>query len=212
MPSLSLTAIIVIMTCLISYQAFNDPASKDKLLHHPYYEKRKKEYYRMITSGFVHSDFMHLFLNMFVLWQFGGAIESLYIGIFGDIFGRICYLLLYISTLFVTDYLTYRKYQDDYQYRSLGASAAVSAMTFISILINPWGWIFVMMIPMPFIVMGILYLGYTYYQAKQNPFGGGIDHLSHLIGSLYGIAFTVALKPEIILHFLSKLMEGPHAF
>ena len=73
------------------------------------------------------------------------------------------------------------------------------------------GWIVVMVIPMPFIVMGVLYLSYTYYQAKQNPLGGGIDHLSHLIGSLYGIAFTVALKPEIVLHFLSQFMEGPRA-
>ncbi|MEY4937382.1 MAG: hypothetical protein RIS64_3741 [Bacteroidota bacterium] len=212
MPTLSLTTILVITTCLISYQAFNDPASKDNLLHHPYSEKRKKEYYRMITSGFVHADGMHLFMNMFVLWQFGGSIERLYIGIFGDIFGRIAFLLLYLSTLLVTDYLTYRKYQDDYQYKSLGASAAVSAMTFISILIDPWGWIVVMVIPMPFIVMGVLYLSYTYYQSKQNPFGGGVDHLSHLIGSLYGIAFTIALKPEIILHFLGQFMQGPHAF
>ena len=125
MPSLSLTTIIVITTCLISYQAFNDPASKEKLLHHPYYEKRRKEYYRMITSGFVHADGMHLFINMFVLWQFGGSIEQLYIGIFGDIFGRIAYLLLYLSTLFVTDYLTYNKYKDDDGFLYLHVSSDV---------------------------------------------------------------------------------------
>jgi membrane associated rhomboid family serine protease len=211
MPNLSLTSILVIITCLISYQAFNDPAEKAKLSHYPYLEKRNREYYRMLSAGFIHGDLFHLLFNMMGLWNFGQVIEFYYIKSFGDIYGRVIYLLLYLSTLILTDYLTYRKYQDDPQYRSLGASGGVSALVFISILLSPWSKMGFIFIPIELysIVLGGLYLAYTYYQTKNNPFSGGIDHLSHLIGSLYGIAFTVALKPSILIEFGLQLMLGP---
>ena len=73
---MSITLILVIITCLISIACFNNKSLFDRLKHFPIAENKNREYYRWLTSGFVHGDFIHLFVNMFVLHEFGRAVEN----------------------------------------------------------------------------------------------------------------------------------------
>ena len=90
---MSVTLIIIIFTCIISIQAFNRMDIFEKLKHHPYTELRQKEYYRWLTSGFLHADYVHLGINMFVLWQFGTVVEREYQVEFGSSVGMFLFLL-----------------------------------------------------------------------------------------------------------------------
>jgi len=93
---MSLTLIIVVITCIISYTSFQDRSRFVSLMHAPYQEKRSNQYYRMLTSGFLHGGMEHLIINMFVLFMFGELIESYFLTIFGELMGRINFLLLYL--------------------------------------------------------------------------------------------------------------------
>lgn len=171
----------------------------------PYRIKREKQYYRFITSGFIHADWVHLFFNMFSFFYFGGAIEN-YFAEYG-LGGNVSYILLYFAGMVIADLPSYVKNQDNYDYRALGASGAVSAVIFACILFNPWGTILIYFIPMPFIVFGFVYLGYCIYMSKRNI--GHVNHDAHLWGSLFGLIFTAiliaVLQPEMFPGIIEKL-------
>jgi membrane associated rhomboid family serine protease len=203
---MSVTLLIIIFTCLVSWQGFNNPEIIEKLKHYPFSEHRYKEYYRWVSSGFVHANFFHLFLNMFVLWQFGGVVEHLYQGIFGEWGGRFFFLLMYISSIAVADIPTYRKYKDSAYYPgAVGASGAVSAVTFAFILFYPWSKLyFYMAIPIPAILFGILYLLYEQWASKNQ--NDNIGHDAHFAGAIYGILFTIVLQPSIFMEFIQQVL------
>ena len=136
--TLSITLIICALTFLISYQAFNDRKLFENLKHFPYAESRRKEFYRMVTSGFVHGSWMHLLINLFVLYQFGGIVESLYGQIFGKSMGSIMFTLMYITTLIVADIPSYLKHKNDPHYGAIGASGAVLGLAG-AMFITLWG-------------------------------------------------------------------------
>ena len=93
---MSITLLIVIFTSLVSFQAFNNVQLREKLIFRPTLINDRKEYYRFITSGFIHGDPMHLLINMYVLYQFGEFAESVFTSIFTPAVGRIVFLLFYI--------------------------------------------------------------------------------------------------------------------
>ncbi len=93
---LTLTLIIIIVTCLISYQAFNNSAIRSKFVMHPASVNEFGQYYRFLTSGFLHGSWMHLGVNMYVLWMFGEQLEKFFLREFGDLTGRLVYLLIYL--------------------------------------------------------------------------------------------------------------------
>jgi membrane associated rhomboid family serine protease len=145
---------------------------------------------------------MHLFVNMFVLYSFGRVVEFYYSSVFGEA-GHWVYLMLYISGIVAANASTQFKYQNSSYYNSLGASGAVSAVLFTSILFAPFTKVYIYgIIGMPGIVMGALYLGYSYYMAKKQT--DNTNHEAHFYGAVYGILFTIVLKPEIIKFFLSQ--------
>jgi membrane associated rhomboid family serine protease len=199
-----MTLIILIITGLISFAAFSQPAIIDRFVFQPYAIKHHREWYRYITSGLLHADFMHLFVNMFVFYSFGQAVEYYYKGIFGNM-GSWMYVLLYVTSIFAANVSTYFKEQNNPTYRSLGASGAVSAVVFASILFNPYQPLVLMFaIEMPAILYGVLYLGYSYYMSKKD-FGDNVHHEAHLQGALYGMLFTVVMKPQVLGGFIDKL-------
>lgn len=209
MHLLTLTNIIIGFTVLISWQAFNNPELMQKLLKRPYTIKRDGEYYRLVTSGFVHANFTHLFVNMFVLYQFGSFTEHLFGELFGTTFGRIAYLLFYLSAIVVASLPDYFRHQDNYVYSALGASGATSALVFAYIVFNPWQWF--IFPPLPALLFGVAYLFYSSYMDKKG--GDNIGHNAHFWGALYGVTFIILTifltRPELFNYIIAQLLQGP---
>lgn len=204
-----ITYLLIAINVIVSLIGFSNTDFIDKTIMWPYRIKRQKQYYRFITSGFIHADFIHLIFNMFSFYFFGSAIEY-YFAQYG-LGGTVSYLLLYFLALIISDIPGYLKHQDDYDYRALGASGAVSAVIFACILFQPWGTILIYFIPMPFIVFAFLYLGYCIYMSKKNL--GHVNHDAHLWGSLFGLIFTVVLitllSPQLFPDIIQELSH-PH--
>jgi membrane associated rhomboid family serine protease len=197
---MTLSIAIIILTCLVSITSFSRHNSIDELSMWPYMVKEKNQYYRFITSGFVHADYMHLAFNMITLYFFGRYIETMFQQLFG---GKIYFLLFYIIALIVSDIPSYIKNKNNPGYRSIGASGAVSAVLFAFILVQPWTKIYVFFLPLPAIIYGVLFLGYSAYMAKRG--GDGINHDAHFWGAVVGVVFPLALKPELAGYFLRQL-------
>jgi membrane associated rhomboid family serine protease len=199
-----MTLYIIIITATVSILAFYQPQLTNAFVFEPFSIKHYKQFYRYVTCGLLHADFFHLFVNMFVLYSFGQAVEYYYSTIF-EKNAWLMYLLLYITSIFAANVSTYFKHQNDSTYRSLGASGAVSAVVFTSILFNPFAKIYLYgIIGIPGIVLGIIYLAYSYYMGKKES-GDNINHDAHLQGAIYGILFTIVLKPKVIQIFLAQL-------
>jgi membrane associated rhomboid family serine protease len=199
---LSTTVIIIIITCLVSVTAFYKPDELNKLLLWPAMMRERNQYYRFITSGFVHADWLHLGFNMITLYYFGRIVEVY----FRELFGPGVFILFYLIAMVVADLQTYFKYRNTYNYRALGASGAVSAVLFASILFNPWAKIYLFFIPIgiPAFIFGILYLAYCMYMSKRG--NDGINHTAHLWGAIFGILFTVVLEPRVGAFFIQQLL------
>lgn len=188
---MSLTLIITIATVGISLLAMNNEALLDKCIFHPYtIAKDPSQWYRAITCGFIHADIPHLAFNMFSFYMFGDLVEQYFMLLFGEM-GHILYLLFYLSALVACIIPTYIQYQKKYNYYSLGASGAVSAIVFAGIFLQPMMKIGFFVIPpiIPGFLFGPIYLGLTIYLSKKG--SGNINHSAHLWGSLYGIAFLI---------------------
>jgi membrane associated rhomboid family serine protease len=197
---LTLSLIIIIVTCLVSIMSFSRPGEIDKLSMWPYMVKEHKQYYRFITAGLVHADYMHLGFNMLTMWFFGKYIEMIFQELFGS---KIYFLVFYVLALIVSDIPSYIRHRNNYSYRSIGASGAVSAVVFAFILFQPWAKIVVFVIPMPAILYGILFLGYSVYMSRRG--GDGINHDAHFWGAVFGIIFPLCIRPELAEYFIQQI-------
>ena len=197
-----ITYLIIAVTCVVSYICFGNQSMANKLALSPYQVVHRKEWYRVVSHGFVHADMTHLLVNMFTYWSFGTYMEQYYqyagLGILG-------YLLLYFGGMIFASSLDLSKHKDNPYYLSIGASGAVSAVLFSSIFFNPWGKIyFFAILPIPGIVFGIIYLYYCQYMAKKA--GDHINHNAHFLGALFGFLLPVLLKPSLINVFIDALL------
>lgn len=197
----SFTVSILILTCLISFVSFNNYKVTDALIFWPPAISIKHQYWRFLTCGLIHADFMHLAFNMFTFYFFGRALENYYMGVLG--LQHYYFLILYISAIIVANIPTYIKRHDDYNYRSLGASGAVVAVQFAFILIDPWETLWLWGIKMPAILFVVLFLAYTIYMNKRG--GDNVNHDAHLWGAIYGVIFTIAVRPEAASIFLDQI-------
>lgn len=186
----TITLIIIIITSLVSFGGFGNHKLINDLIFYPPAITQQKQWYRFFTCGLIHADFGHLIFNMFALYLFGDVVEKNFIEKFGDT-GKILYLALYILALLFSILPTFSKHKNDYNYRSLGASGAVSAVIFSSILFNPLVGIGLFFIPVYIagFIFGILYLVISNWLEKKG--GGNINHSAHIYGALFGIAFTI---------------------
>lgn len=222
--SISLTLIIVIMTSLISYQAFSNEAMKQKLIFYPVSIKERGEWYRFITHGFLHGDLMHLIINMYVLYVFGEQIEEIFtseavtfkvsnttITCFGAVKGRLIFLGLYLGAIIISSIPQYFRHQDNRFYRALGASGGTSAIVFAYIIFDSWAWF--SFPPLPAILLGVAYLMYSSYMDKKG--GDNIGHNAHFWGAVYGLVFTIIMAaifaPEMLELFIDHFLAGPRA-
>ena len=199
-----MTIFIIGLTVLISIFAFNRRDVFDKLKFNAYYIHKDKDWYRFLSYGLIHADWTHLLINMFVLYSFGEIVEQYFIYYF-EFKGYIYLLLLYIGGIGFSTLFDYGKYKNDIYYNAVGASGAVSAVVFASILLYPAGKIFLFFIPIgiPAPIFGILYLVYSAYSAKKGT--GNIGHSAHFWGAIFGVVYTVAINPAFFLLFVDYL-------
>ena len=164
----------------------------DDLIFYPPAIDRQKQWYRFFTNGFIHADIGHLAFNMLSLYLFGDLVEKAFGEIFG-IKGKLIYILLYIIALAVCLVPTYSKNKENYYYKSLGASGAVSAVIFAGILLFPLTKIYLFFIPIgiPGFIFGPIYLFVSAYLSKKG--GDNINHSAHIWGALFGVAYLVVL-------------------
>ena len=182
------TLVIIAITGFVSYSAFKNYSLVDRFIFYPP-EIKRRQWYRFITSGFLHADWGHLIFNMFSLYLFGKAIEAVFIDVFGVTFGIVLYALLYLTGLVFSILPTYFKEKDNYMYRCLGASGAVSAIVFAYILVYPMSYMGIMFIPisLPAFLFGLIYVIASIYMDRNSQ--GNVNHSAHIAGGLYGIIF-----------------------
>jgi membrane associated rhomboid family serine protease len=132
-----ITYLLIGITAIVSILAFSNRSMFDKFLFDPYRIYHMKQFHRFFTHGLVHADWMHLIINMFVLLSFGQMVEGTYKLIFGIGKGGYFYVLLYIGALFLSATPSYGKHKNDAWYTAVGASGAVSAIVFASIIMSP---------------------------------------------------------------------------
>lgn len=155
------TALILLLTILISFLGLISPRFINATVLRPYRIARGSDYETLIMSGFVHADLAHLFFNLFTFYSFGGSLEHQ--------IGTTRFLLLYLCGLLVSSIGTCIKHRDDPYYASLGASGAILAVLFASIVYFPHQEIFFLLLPVPIPgpLFALAYLAFSYYSAHR---------------------------------------------
>ena len=199
------TIVLIGVTVAVSLLCFLGVIDINALKFNAYQVWHGKQWYRLLSYGLVHGGWAHLFFNMLTLYFFGDVVEKYFKAAFGDTTGIILYVVLYITAIAVSTIGDLVKYKDNYGYNAVGASGAVSAVLFASILFEPKMGIYIYLIPIPVpgFVFAPLYLLYCWYMAKKNI--DNIGHTAHFWGALYGFAFPLVCRPDIFGYFLSQL-------
>jgi membrane associated rhomboid family serine protease len=183
------TLVLLIANIAISIAAFGNARLMDRLLFDMNRIRRFNEWYRMVTSGFIHGDPFHLFMNMLALFFLGPYLELLAIG-------TMPFLIVYMVSLVAGSLWTYMEHYRDVNYRALGASGAVSGVTTAAAMFFPFSTIYVLFaLPMPMIVFAICYIIFSAW-ASRSGIRDGIGHAAHLGGALAGIAIVCVFWPE----------------
>jgi membrane associated rhomboid family serine protease len=198
------TWIFIIITAAVSIPAFSNRQLFSNLRFNPCIIKEKRQWYRFLSYGLLHADWTHLIVNMFVLYSFGEVVETVMYGIFGAK-GFLYYVLLYVGGIFLSVVPSFEKHKNDSWYNAVGASGAVSAVVFSSIILFPASKIMLLFLPIPIpaAIFGVLYLVFSAYMARRG--GDNIGHDAHFWGALFGAVFTIAIKPELFLLFIEQL-------
>jgi membrane associated rhomboid family serine protease len=185
---MSIAAIILVVTLATSLAGlYGSPKIIEQSLFRPYWFLRRKQYATIVTSGLVHADLPHLIFNLITFYFFAFQLEKQ--------IGGPRFAALYLIGLVVSDAGTYFKHRNDPDYASLGASGAISAVLFASIVYFPWQKLFIIPIPVPIPapIFAIGYVAYSWYSARHAR--GRINHDAHLGGALLGLAFVAITDP-----------------
>jgi len=178
--------IIIAATCIISYMGFNNVTLFEKYKFNVNAISNRKEYIRLVSSAFLHADFMHLFFNMLSLYFFQGAILNY--------FGPIGFLVIYFGSMILGNLFSLLIYQKQPWYSAIGASGAVSGIIFAAIAMAPNeisvnflpGWLF-----------GTLYFGYSVYMMLNPKQWDNLGHSAHLGGAFFGLVYSIIMQPQL---------------
>ncbi|KQM20527.1 rhomboid family intramembrane serine protease [Chryseobacterium sp. Leaf201] len=194
---------IIAITCVVSYVGLNNINIFEKYKFNVSAINNRKEYIRLISSAFLHADFMHLLFNMLSLYFFQGAV-TMY-------FGTVGFIIIYFGSLILGNLFSLMIYKNQPWYSAIGASGAVSGIIFASIAMAPNeisvnflpGWIF-----------GTLYFGYSVYMMLNPKQWDNLGHSAHLGGAFFGLVYSVVMHPQLALsnvYFLG-VMSLPLAY
>lgn len=204
---MSITLLLVLINALVSWRCFEDRALFNRLSHRPFEVAHSGQYERWVTSGFVHAGWMHLGINMFVLWQFGTIVEDRFTEMSGVLPGRLRFMAVYFIILVASGLPTFLKHRNQPGYASVGASGAVSGILFSYVLFYPWEPIYLYgIIPITSIIAAAGYLAYSSWASRQGR--GMINHDAHFYGAVSGFLITSLFYPESFLAFLHDLLPG----
>lgn len=186
----SVLLIVIAVTAIISFIAFNNQNIFEKYKFNVGAILRNKEYIRLLSAGFLHGDLMHLLFNMMTLYFFGPIVNQA----FGD-FG---FLMIYFGSILLGNLFSLYLYKNQSWYSAIGASGGVSGILFASIAMIPdlGIYFFFIPIPIPGYIFGFLYFAYSVYSMLNPRQHDNIGHAAHLGGAFFGLIYAVALQPE----------------
>ncbi len=203
--------ILIGLTVLLSAYAWSKPELTRAWILEPYVMARSGgQWYRLLTSGFLHADWAHLLFNMFAFYSFSPVVLSTLAQGYGPGAGVGLFLLLYLGGIIVSDLPTYFQHRDDRGYRSLGASGGVASVLFASIMILPVApkgqgiIIFPLPIPIQPFIFGVLYLAYSWYMGRRR--ADNVNHDAHFYGALFGVLVVIGLIPGVVPNFTQQVL------
>lgn len=180
-----LTIFLIIFTAIMSYKGLCNEPFQHSFSFSIRAIRFQRDYIRFVSSGFLHINWMHLIINMIVLFSFGTSIEA-NIGVVG-------FLFVYLGSMIGGNALAYLIHKDDIGYSSVGASGAVSGLVFGTIALFPHTNFFFI----PAWVFGLLYVGLTLYAIRSQK--TNVGHAAHLGGALIGMLFAIIFKPTYVM-------------
>lgn len=198
-----MTLIFIGITAAFSILAFNRRELLYKYQFNAYQIIRRKQYLRLLLHGFLHANWTHLLVNMFVLYSFGRSLETYFQHVFGP-GSYLIFSLLYLTAIMIAPLYSLIKNRNNYIYNAVGASGAVSAIVFAEIIFDPWNKIYFFgLVPIPGIVFAVLYLLYSWQMSKKP--GENIAHDTHFVGAIYGFIFPFLFSPQLFPYFIEQL-------
>jgi len=191
---MNILILFIIITAIISFVAFNNPGITEKYKFSVGAILGRKEYIRLLSSGFLHADIMHLVFNMMTLYFFGPIVIQT--------FGNLGFTIVYLGSILLGNFLSLYIYQKQPWYSAVGASGGVSGILFASIAMIPDIGIYIFFIPIPIkgYIFGLLYFGYSVYMMMNPRQHDNIGHAAHLGGAFFGLVYAVAVAPDAAIH------------
>lgn len=204
---ISILYMIILVTVIVSVRGFKDSELLNRFYFSPYRVKHSNEYGRMFTHMLIHGDWMHLSFNMLSLYFLGSILEQEMSFAYGPGGGQIQFFIIYLVGGLFSTLIPFTRHQNNGQYRSLGASGAVSAVIFATILWRPdlELALFFIPIPIPAYIFGPLYLAFEYWADRRGQ--TGIAHDAHIGGALFGICYVLFLNIDKGKEFLQYLLH-----
>ena len=190
MEAAPVTILLILSACVVSFAAFSNQQLLGRLLLDARAVEQRGEYWRTLTSGWVHADFFHLFVNMFSFWSFGSVIEQ--------IFGAPVLAMVYLGGIVAGSVLALALHRHQ-NYRALGASGGVCSVIFASVLVLPGSSIYLFLIPFPIPaqIYAFAFLAWTWFGMRRQG-ADGIGHDAHFAGALFGVGVMLVVAPGVI--------------
>jgi membrane associated rhomboid family serine protease len=202
-----MTIFIIAVTCLISYLCFNNSTLFARLQFNAYQVYHRRQYYRLLTHGFVHANWWHLIVNMLVLYFFGTHVEKILNMLASSgllSYPIIYYLILYLVSIIFASSISLVRFKDNHWYNSVGASGAVGAIMFFCIFFEPWQKLYLYgVIGIPGIIFAVLYLIYSQYMSRRG--GDNINHDAHFLGAVFGFVFPLFIDFNLYKYFIAQM-------
>ncbi|MFK7970922.1 MAG: rhomboid family intramembrane serine protease [Bacteroidia bacterium] len=189
-----LSFVLFVLTILTSIMALQNQQVMERMVMHPFTVKREKEWFRLLSSGFIHSNWLHLGVNAYTYYFFGPAIEI--------ILGTWAFLAIYFGSMIIASIPSMIQHSDNALYRSLGASGAISGLVTALIMVEPdLPLELFFFIPMPAWFLGIGFIVFSFVASIRGL--GKIAHDAHLFGALAGIVITTIMRPDVAENFVN---------
>jgi membrane associated rhomboid family serine protease len=197
---------IILATVVVSLKTMNDANLTQRLTFSPYSIKHNNEGYRILTHIWIHKDFMHLAFNMMSLYFLGNLLLKEFRLQYGDFQGQVHFAILYLIGGTFSTIIPYLRNSNNPSYHSLGASGAVSAVIFATIIWLPEIQLGIMFLPffVPGYIFGLLYIAIEIWSDRRG--GTGIAHDAHIGGAITGIIYILVFNMEKGVDFIQKIL------